>query len=93
MAAFRLPTQALADLDRLVEALQRRSAGRVSKADAIAWAVARVLGELDEQDRKAKMEAERAELLARMPWPPARDRAPRKEEYVTVYITSPEDEE
>jgi hypothetical protein len=87
MAAFRLPTQALADLDRLVEALQRRSVtGRVSKADAIAWALARVLGELDEQDRQAETEAARATRTAGWPRDPLRNRDPEQVRHVyTVY--------
>jgi hypothetical protein len=39
MSAHRLPEQTLVDIDQLVSTLQRRSAGRVSKSDAIAWAV------------------------------------------------------
>jgi hypothetical protein len=53
MAAFRLPTQTIAELDLLVAALQQRSPGKVSQADAIAWAVGRVLAELTERTAKA----------------------------------------
>jgi hypothetical protein len=68
MAAFRLPTQALADIDRLAAALQKRSPGKVSKADALAWAVARALGELDEQDRQEKAKSSRAKPPAGWSW-------------------------
>jgi hypothetical protein len=66
MAAFRLPTQALADLDRLAAALQARShAGRVSQSDAIAFALAGAVAELDEADERARQ----AEAKAQQPTP------------------------
>jgi hypothetical protein len=46
MASFRLPLETIAQLDVLVNELQRRSPGKVSQADVIAWAVARSLDEL-----------------------------------------------
>ena len=52
MASFRLPSEAIAQLDLLTAALQRRSPGKVSQADAVAWALARAVAELSDQERK-----------------------------------------
>jgi hypothetical protein len=50
---YRLPPAALDDLDRLVAELRQRSiAGRVSKADAISWALARAVAELTGSGRE-----------------------------------------
>jgi hypothetical protein len=46
MAAFRLPFETIAQIEVLASGLQRRSYGKVSQADAIAWAVARAVEEL-----------------------------------------------
>jgi hypothetical protein len=79
MTSFRLSTQTLADLDRLVEALQRRSAaGKVSKSDAIGWAAARALGELDEQDRQAEAKVTQATRAVEWPQDPLRNRDPEQ---------------
>lgn len=48
MAAYRLPHQTIAEVDLLATALQRMSPGKVSQADAIAWAIARALAEVSE---------------------------------------------
>jgi hypothetical protein len=64
MFACRLSSQAMVDLDRLVAALQKRShAGRVSQADAIAYAVARAVAELDDEDDRTRQAEEKARRL------------------------------
>jgi hypothetical protein len=69
MAAYRLPPETIAQIEALAAELQRRSPGKVSRSDAIAWAVARAADELDRQGR--------GEAAAEVtPPPPEGNRAP-----------------
>lgn len=56
MVSYRLPPGAIAQLDLLVAALQARSLGKVSQADAIAWAISRAMAELADTEKGSKPE-------------------------------------
>jgi hypothetical protein len=78
MAAFRLPLETIAQLDVLASDLQRRSPGKVSQADAIAWAVARAINDL------AAPEPTASPPPAVAPEPPKRTHAPRAKSRVAA---------
>ena len=78
MAAFRFPLETIAQLHVLASDLQRRSPGKVSQADAIAWAVARAINDL------AVPEPTASPPPAVAPEPPKRTHAPRAKSRVAA---------